>query len=529
MFKTKKSHLAGVTGVRMFVHGHFEYPLFLKMVLAYAKKMESAGLRKSELHSRMEWEMILEGVQHEEFKEMVLNIAKDLESRLRIMGISYGEHLRAIANGTRPGKLMKPLGIFSMAYFACLFEIPRLYSGDNIQNTVKAFRKLNQLQNGISTDENGPREDPKVTGKHYLKKWISQTAYGGDPADITDPDAAKSVLIRSVEVRDGRVHYHLVLDEDLLLNEGQVTALSFSYGIQYEDATVHLCSHEAHFRLPTALRRCYEYMKGVPSTKVIWTDIFNDTYFELRLKKGGMEWGELLCSIYQKNVTFKGGWHGREGSYFNRGWILQEFMCGLPFETGSIYDKSMGALSQYEEAAQQMGPYDRLIWVTCWSALLWYTDGLTNRGDARNAFAGLLSEEVREYGLAVLERIGNMWLEGPGPGSDFRSIRDAMGWVSRAMGPDEFKRASLTVERMLCEATMVLMASTHRLPTYDADAGTDRESVGMLETGIVIAVASGLVRGGYPDFVTLPEDDCDNGESDISSENEVLLSPSSSL
>ncbi len=79
-----------------------------------------------------------------------------------------------------------------------------------------------------------------------------------------------------------------------------------------------------------------------------------------------------------------------------------------------------------------------------------------------------------EYGLVVLERIAKMWVEGVG-GGGFRSIRDAMGWVSRALGPDEFKRKSLTVERMLCEATMVLMVSTHRLrlPSYDADMDVD--------------------------------------------------------
>jgi hypothetical protein len=117
-----------------------------------------------------------------------------------------------------------------------------------------------------------------------------------------------------------------------------------------------------------------------------------------------------------------------------------------------------------------------------------------------------------------------MWQESPS--SKFRSIRDAMGWVSRALGPDEFKRASLTIERMLCEATMVLMASTNRLPTYDADS--DGDIMGIMQMGIALADTTRL----YPDCVTLQEDGsgCYHDGSHISSAhfNEALLSPNSS-
>jgi hypothetical protein len=111
--KTATSRIAALTGLKIFWHSHFDYDLMLKIILAYARKMEPKGIRNNDLHSRLEWEMVIEGVQYPEFKDMLLYIAKDLESRLLIMGIAYGQHLRAVAEGKMPGKLFKPLGVFS--------------------------------------------------------------------------------------------------------------------------------------------------------------------------------------------------------------------------------------------------------------------------------------------------------------------------------------------------------------------------------------------------------------------------------
>ena len=209
-----------------------------------------------------------------------------------------------------------------------------------------------------------------------------------------------------------------------------------------------------------------------------------------------------MCEFYEKNVTFKGGWNGREVSYFNRGWILQEFMSGKPYTAGSVYDECMGGLSRYEASVRELQPEHRVIWVTCWSALLWYTDGLTRSADAENAFAVLIRGELADRGRAVLGRIAGLWREVP-PLHGMRSIRDAMAWVCRALGEELFMRESLTVERMLCEATMVLMASMHRMVTYRTDADLDdlEEMWSFLEA---VLVASRMAQGRtYPDCVTL--------------------------
>ena len=451
-----------VKDVRVYVHGRCSYQLALDLFLEYVKKMKPDCLRKSDLHFRLEWEMLQEGVKHADFKNMLLDLSQDIKERLPMMGNIIAEYLDQLASRQNPPqKLAMPFGIFSMAYISCLFDIPRMYSGDNVPRLFATFRKLNVLQNRVSTGENGPRDNPKPTGKIELEKWICKVAYKTQGAVI-------SVLIEEIKIVQGQVHFSLVLDRDCLLEIGKVDVLSFSYGIQYESVTIHLCGKKKKFRLPTALRRCWEYMQPAP---FVWTDIFNDTFFKLRLEDVKMSWGELLCSIYRKNKTFKGGWHGRELSYFNRGWILQEFMCGLPIDAGSVFHECMGQLSNYEKNVQQMSPKHKLLWVTCWSCLLWYMDGLTNRLDAKDAFCGLLSADVGKYGVSVQNRIVEIWKR-PSD-KEMTSIRDAMMLVCEALGPDEFKLASLEVERILCEATMVLMASLARFPTFDADSKID--------------------------------------------------------
>ena len=487
--ETRMINLGNVDDVKVYVHGGFSYQLALDLFLVYVKRMNSDCLKKSDLHFRLEWEMLKEGVKHNDFKSMLSDLSNDLKERLPMLGNIFGLYLDQISSDSQdpPLKLPKPFGIMSFAYISCLFEIPRMYSGDNVPRIFATFRKLNSLQNSVSTGENGPRGNPKPTGKFELEKWICEVAYQRKRTAI-------SVLIQEIRTFEEHVHYYLVMDEGDLLDHGKVDVLSFSYGIQYEDVTIHLCGREKDFRLPTALRRCWEYMKPAP---FVWTDIFNDTFFKLRLGEVKMSWGELLCSIYKKNKTFKGGWHGREISYFNRGWILQEFMCGVPINAGSIYHKCMGELSNYEKMVQQLSPKDKLLWVTCWSSLLWYMDGLTNRSDAKDAFCGLLSAEVGEYGVLVQNRIAAIW-ERPCD-KELTSIRDAMVWVCEALGPDEFKCASLNVERILCEATMVLMASLAKFPTFDSDS--------MIDCPAVLELAWTMMDDKpeiYHDFVSLP-------------------------
>jgi hypothetical protein len=416
--------------------------------------------------------MIMEGVQHHEFKNMILSIAEEFESRLSDMEAANGHHLRAIAEGNKPEKMTNPVGIFSMACIACHFEIPRLYSVDYIPETIKTFRGLNRVQNRVTDIENGTREAPKANGIYCLNKWISRTAYDGLPTEILDPEA-RSLLIQSLDVRDGHVHYHVVVDNDRLVEKGLVTALSFCRGFQYEDATIHLCGQVTHCRLPTALRRCCACMQDICSSKPVWSDVFNDPCMEQKLGKdncyGTIAKNRLHRSIYSTNATFKAGWHGREVIYFARGFILQEFMCGLPIETASIHYEWMGPLGRYERAVHQMAPGDRLIWITCWSALLCFMGGLKNPNTATRAFNILLSADASVYGRTVLARIDGMWREGAGSGG-LGGIGDAMSWVAQALGPEGFERAAPTAERMLREATLVLAASMRRQPSYGPSA-----------------------------------------------------------
>ena len=90
--------------------------------------MDLDGLRKNVLHSRMEWEMMMEGVPHDDFRRMILKMGNDLKSRLLIIGDEYEQHLSAKAEGFIE---------FSMAYMTCIFQHPRLYSGGYIAVIIR--------------------------------------------------------------------------------------------------------------------------------------------------------------------------------------------------------------------------------------------------------------------------------------------------------------------------------------------------------------------------------------------------------
>ena len=436
-----------------------------------AKKLTHGALRKSSKHSEMDQEIILEGSQISEVRDIFMGLANDLQQRLAYLPLPVGrkiaDHIRALFLQS-PGAPVQPIqhlaGRIWMAYSVAMFNTPRMYSGDNIDQVIKLLTRLNRMQNSSG----------KSSEKAKLKLWVS------------DLLARKGGVICFVvcsttvgQTEDQVPVFSLQFDEDSAWQGGSAQALSFSYGVKYEKALVRFegggFQEEMEVELPTALRRAAQQME---KDTVFWADIFNDAVIEAMLdasESAGNTWAQILLRVYRKNKTYKSGWNGREVNYFNRGWIIQEFLYGRPYEAESNrFNQEMAGLANYESDSRSRTGMERVVWVCCWCALTFQMEGLSQKKDARHAYGGLLFDDelVRDDGVTraylegVLDRIETLWRFEP---VEFTNIRETMQLVRFLVGDEVFKEHSLRIDRFLMEDTTLLISSVICMMGFEED------------------------------------------------------------